>query len=113
MKKWDYGIIALVAALSLTPLLFLPRGDTAARVTVRVHGETVYTGRLGDDAVVEAGPGNTVTIEGGRARMTRASCPDGLCQNGEATYAHPLVCLPNGVVVTVEAGEEALDGLSY
>ena len=113
MKKWDYCIIGLAATLSLLPLIPPARGDAAARVTVTVGGETVYAGLLSDNATVPAGRGNVVTIENGHARMTRADCPDGLCLNGEATGAHPLICLPNGVVVTVETEEEALDGLSY
>lgn len=114
MKKWDFCIIALAALLSLLPLFWLQRGNAAARVRVTVGGETVYTGFLSDDVTVRAGRGNTVTVRDGHVRMKSASCPDGLCLRGEATSVHPLVCLPNGVVVTLETqGEEALDGLTY
>lgn len=113
MKAWDYIIIGLAALLSLLPALFLPHAGADALVTVTVHGEVVYAGALSRNAVVEAGEGNTVTIAGGHAHMTHADCPDGVCLHGEANGAHPLVCLPNGVVVTVTKAEEAYDGLSY
>ena len=113
MKKWDFVIIGAVVILSLLPLLLLPRAGGGARVTVAVAGETVYAGGLFENAVVEAGGGNTVTVQNGRVRMTRADCPDGLCLRGEATGAHPLVCLPNRVVVTVSGGEAEIDGVTY
>lgn len=113
MKTWDGIIIGIVAALSLLPLLLLPRVSSDAQVTVTVRGEIVYSGRMDEDAVVAAGAGNTVIIAGGHVRMQDADCPDGVCLRGEATAAHPLVCLPNGVVVSIAGGEAAYDGLSY
>lgn len=112
MKKLDFVVIALVAALSLLPLAFLARGQ-AARVAVTQHGELLYEGPLENDAVVTA-EGCVVTIEDGRAVVSWADCPDRLCQTSAATPAHPLICLPNQLVVTVSRAEkEAYDGLAY
>ena len=107
-------IILLAAALSLLPLLRLLFYGAADTVTVTSEGKTVYSGPLDTDRVVEL-PGNTVVISGGHVTMTEADCPDGLCmRGGEATPAHPVVCLPNGVVVTVSGKEDnGLDGVAY
>ena len=114
MKKADVFIILLAAALSLLPLAALAGGGAGDTVTVTVDGETVYAGPLSQDTVVEL-PGNRVRIQDGAAIMEQASCPDGLClRGGKATAAHPIVCLPHKVVVTVTAKEETgLDGVAY
>lgn len=107
----------LAAALSLLPLpLLLCQDGAGARVTVAQHGAVLYEGPLSRDATVETPDGgNVVEIRGGEARMAHASCPDGLCLHGAARPGMPLVCLPNGVTVTVTAGEEErpYDGVTY
>ena len=109
MKRLDFLVIGLVALLSLLPLpvLAAQRAAGVATVTVTQRGETLYTGPLAEDAVVVTPDGgNTVEIRGGQAYMHFADCPDGLCvAAGSADAAHPVVCLPNGVVVAVTGGE--------
>lgn len=106
MKKTDAAILLGILLLSLLPLVFLLNGDAGAWVTVSKNGAVVYRAPIGRDAVIALG-GNTVTVEGGRVYMSDADCPDRICiETGDASRAKPIVCLPNGVVVTVE-GEEA------
>lgn len=113
MKKLDLAVIALVAALSLLPLAFLARGATQT-VVVMQHGEILYEAPLEQDASIAA-DGCVVTIEHGRAFVSQADCPDGLCRkSGAATAARPVICLPNELVITIaDRGEEAFDGLAY
>ncbi len=112
MKRLDIIVIALVAALSLLPLAFITR-QANGRVRVTQHNEILYEGPLGTDARVCA-EGCMVTVEGGRAFVSEADCPDGLClKSGFATSLHPVVCLPNELVVAIIPSEEALDGLTY
>lgn len=114
MKRADAVIIFIIAALSLLPLLLLPRGGEAVTVTWR--GETIYRGsRSADQRIVTPDGKNTVVIAGGRATMEKADCPDGLCISaGSATALRPVVCLPNEVVVTVSKGEESgYDALAH
>ncbi len=116
MKKLDFAVIALVALLSFAPLAFLPRGAGEARVTVVWHGETLYSGAVSCDALVETPDGrNTVRVESGHAAMAHADCADGLClRQGDARPGKPIVCLPNELVVSVTGGgEEALDAILH
>ena len=116
MKKWDFALIALVAVLSLLPLVFLGRAGSGARVVVSQNGQTLYTGALDEDAVFATPDGgNTIEIRDGRVRMRAASCPDGLCLHGAATPLKPIVCLPNGVTVAIIGGgeDEPLDAITH
>lgn len=113
------GIIALI--------LFLGGSGGGGRYAeVRVSGKTVMTLPLDRDAEIDiegyGGGTNHLVIEDGKAWISEASCPDGLCvkmgkigRNGQS-----VVCLPNRVVVEItedqpetagESGEQDTDGL--
>lgn len=112
MKKLDAAVIALVIALSLLPLVFFGRGR-AETVTVAQHGDILYRGPLSRDQLICA-DGCIIRISGGYATMQQADCPDGLClRAGNATPVHPVICLPNEVVISVSQQEESLDGIAY
>jgi hypothetical protein len=100
-------LLALAAGAAL--LLFKPEGDV---VSVSVDGEVIAEYPLSEDVEVEIetdGGYNLLVIEGGRARVERASCPDGICaahrpisQDGAS-----IICLPNRVVIEVHASYAA------
>ena len=54
-------------------------------------------------------PTNVLHIENGRAYITEADCPDGLCmRQGSISHVNEsIVCLPNKVVVYIEGAEES------
>ncbi len=115
MKKADFWIIAFVALLSLLPLpLLIGRADGVAMAVVTQRGKTIYEGPLSEDAVVTL-DGAEAIIEDSAAWMRASDCPDGLCvRAGKALPGRPVVCLPNGVVISVTAGkEDALDAVAY
>lgn len=60
--------------------------------------------------------GNTVQAEPGRIRVSGAGCPDQVCvgQGWLSSGITPIVCLPNRLVIRIEAGtnELDLDGIS-
>ena len=58
---------------------------------------------------------NTLQIKDGEAKMIEADCPDKLCMHQKAISVSKenIVCLPNRIVVTVEAdNNEGLDGFA-
>lgn len=114
MKKADYFIIVLVGVLSLLPLFWLLRPVEAGTVVVSEHGKTVYSGSIQQDHIVQLSA-NTIQIKDGVVTMLSADCPDHTCQKGgPATSSHPIVCLPNEVIVTILSQKEPeLDGYSY
>lgn len=102
-------IIIIIAALLLgfCAFFFLPKeGKT---VTVKVNGETVFTCPVDKDTVFVTPDGhNEITVKDGRVYMSSADCPDKICvRMGCATPSKPIVCLPNGVVITITNDEKA------
>lgn len=117
MKKNDWllaaGILAS-AALLLCFQIFGNMGEHAS-VTVSVDGTLFGTYSLEEDQTIEINDTNRLVISGGSARMEWADCPDQVCvqhravsRNGES-----IICLPNQVIVSVEATEESdVDGIA-
>ena len=103
------SLVLLALAVGAALLLFKPEGDV---VSVSVDGEVIAEYSLSEDVEVEIetdGGYNLLVIEGGRARVERASCPDGICaahrpisQDGAS-----IICLPNRVVIEVHASYAA------
>ena len=107
------ALLLLGGALALFLWLTRQAGGT---VTVQVDGEVVMELPLNEDRSLVLGEGahtNTLVIEGGKARVVEASCPDKICVGqGAVQYAgESIVCLPHKLVITVEGGPPPeLDG---
>ncbi|MDR0425692.1 MAG: NusG domain II-containing protein [Clostridiales bacterium] len=95
------ALLVILAAAVLLPLAGLGQQAGAAVEITGTDGETrAYD--LGTDARIELA-GLTVVIEGGRAYVVGAACPDKLCE------AHPsigrsgesIVCLPQRIVIKI------------
>lgn len=94
-------LIALIASLAL--FLTKEAGDT---VTVTVGGELFGEYPLSEDRTIEIKSGdgyNLLVIENGKARVERASCPDGICSSHRPVEhgGESIICLPNKVVIEV------------
>lgn len=110
MKKKDFiliGAILAVIAIAIAVLgLTKKDGDY---VIVRVDGNEVAKYSLSQDGEYSLNGGtNILRIEGGKAYLVSADCPDHLCvkqgkvdQSGET-----ITCLPNRLTVTVYSTEE-------
>ena len=95
--------VVLIAVLGI--LLFRTEGDT---VTVTVDGRLFGEYPLGEDREVEIKNGNgynLLVIEGGKAYVKSANCPDGICSSHRPVGygGESIICLPNKVVVEVHA----------
>lgn len=105
-------LIALIMAAALGVLLFSRDGDT---VVVTVDGQIYGEYSLNTDRQVEIVNGegyNLLVIEGGKAFVKSASCPDGICSSHRAVSkdGESIICLPNKVVIEIRArGQEQPD----
>ena len=78
-------------------------------VEVSVDGKTVATYSLSEDRTVSLSTGvggegtNVLRICDGKADVTDASCPDGICVDHHSIFreGETIVCLPNHMVVTI------------
>ena len=99
-------IVAMVAAV-----LFFLRGE-GTTVQVEVDGTVIGTYPLSVDREVRIVTGengeelNLLVIKDGKATVTTATCPDGICAAHRpiSREGESIVCLPHKVVITVIGG---------
>ncbi len=103
----DAFLAVFAAALSLTALFcfsLLKKDGAYAAVSVggKVHSRYPLSENTTVEIATEYGH-NTLKIENGKARITSADCPDGLCKHHACIYSkgESIVCLPNKLVVEI------------
>ena len=114
MQKKDLVLIGAILLLIL--IAFAAVGlmkEEGAYVVVRVDGEQVARYSLLQEGEYALNGGtNILRIEGGKAYLTSADCPDHLCVNqGKIDQTgETITCLPNRLTVTVYgAGEDDIE----
>lgn len=118
MKKADLIIIAVTAAVVLALFIFLYGVNNAsgAYVQIEIDGEIAEILPLDTEAVrvirTDNGGENTLVIKDGKAEVSEANCPDGICKNHSAIYrsGETIICLPHKVVIAV-VNESDADGV--
>ena len=103
------GALLLALVIWLGGLLF--RSDGAYAV-VSVDGHEVERYPLNQNSEQLIGDGDTynlLVIQDGKAWVSGASCPDGLCvAQGEVEYSgQSIICLPNRVTVEIVGGKSS------
>ena len=100
------GIFVLVAALALGYGLTRREG---AYVAVLQQGTELARYSLAQDRQIPIGESNLLVIEGGKAKMLRANCPDQICVEHRpvSKVGQTIVCLPNQIVVKVVADNQS------
>lgn len=107
--------LLLIAVIGLAYLyLFRDKGDT---VKVTVDGNQIGIYSLNENMTKDIITGekgenlNRLIIKDGKAYMETATCPDGICVNHNPIFrdGESIVCLPNGVVVTIIKNDDDLD----
>ncbi len=115
IKAADLILIGGLLVVAAVLFLVLSRGSADGRaVEVQVDGKAVTTLPLDVDTtyVIDGADGghNTLVIVDGKATVTEATCPDGVCVRHRAIdrAGQSIICLPNKVVVRV-VGEPTVD----
>ena len=107
--------LLLIAVIGLAYLyLFRDKGDT---VKVTVDGNQIGIYSLNENMTKDIITGekgenlNRLIIKDGKAYMETATCPDGICVHHNPIFrdGESIVCLPNGVVVTIIKNDDDLD----
>ena len=105
-KEWIIiGAVVLVALITIVLMICIPKGGT--KIVVSCGGQLygVYDLEKDQTIPIETKEGkNTLKIEGGKAWMLEADCPDQIC-----TLMYPLaedapgiiVCLPHELIVGI------------
>ena len=125
MKKNDIilmSVILVAALLTAAGIRFWQKNNTDgfATAVVYVDGEKYASYPLSEEKTetIDLGNGsyNILTISGGYAMVSEASCPDQICvHHNHIRYSgETIVCLPNKLVVEIEGGEDnGIDGSTY
>ena len=103
-------ILALLLVAGALAFLLRDGKEAGASVVVLINGEETARYPLGKNSThVLNGGTNTLVIENGYAWMSEAECPDQICVHMGKIHLNGqlVVCLPNGVIVTVEGGEDS------
>ena len=110
--------ILLIVVLTILPTAMLGcnffTGDSKEnpQIAIYVNGELYGRYDLSTPAIIEIGDTNTLEIVNERASMIHADCRDQVCVHtapiGKELPGH-IVCLPNGIVVSVENAEYSTD----
>lgn len=111
------GVLAGVCVIVFIVFSVMHRSQGSIIVITR-NGELYGTYNLSQNQTIEIENTdhevtNTLQIKDGVAKMIEADCPDKLCMHQKAISVSKenIVCLPNRIVVTVEADHnEGLDG---
>lgn len=116
---WFLGVVLGAAVLIWLGYVFWYGEEGAVvRVTVdgAVYGEYPLDEKNRVKVECEDGNGfNEIVIEGGKASVVSADCPDGLCvkQRAVSRTGESIICLPHKLVITIIGGEEAeYDGIA-
>ena len=117
MKKNDFLLIGVVLVLALAAYLgmsiFQGLNTHDAEAVVLIDGEEYGSFSLDTDLIerIELSDGsfNVLEIKEGKADVTEASCPDGICVNHRPVdkQNQSITCLPNKLVVVIQNGEES------
>ena len=115
MKKNDILLIGVILVLALAAYvgvsIFQDATTYNAEALVLIDGEEYGRFPLDTDVVerieLPDGSYNVLVIEEGKADVTEASCPDGICVNHRAVsrQKQSITCLPNKLVVEIRNGE--------
>ncbi|MGN0458190.1 MAG: NusG domain II-containing protein [Eubacterium sp.] len=122
MKKADLIIIGVVLAIVgiLAFFLYYVNGDSGSYVQVEINGKAVETVKLNEDFEKQYdidGKTNTLVIKDGKASVTQANCPDGICVNHMPIRrsGESIICLPHKFVVTVineQGSDDEIDAVA-
>lgn len=106
--KKDLIILGCILVVGVLLLAFcMLAGKAPATVLVSVEGNIIaeYSLYENTEIVIEGKDrgSNVLVIENGVAKITKASCPDGLCMGMGpiSREGQSMICLPNQVVVSI------------
>ncbi len=117
--RWMGIIVALVGLCIVALVFIMVFQKPGSMVRIYQDGKLLQELPLDEDtALTVPGPRegyNKVVIQDGEVSVTEANCPDQICVQHIpiSETLTQIVCLPNRLVVQVEAGEDpALDQVS-
>lgn len=121
IKPADLILIAVLLIAGIATGIYLENSTKSASAVIRIDGEVYQRIELDKvnepyTVVLPCSPEATLLVENGCISFQKADCSDKVCVNsGKLTHrGDTAACLPAGVVVSIENGEESeIDVLVY
>ena len=111
MRKNDWILLGSVLAVATVFLIFQAVIPEKKEKIVEITVDGVLFGMydLSEEQTIDIEGTNFLTIQDGKAQMSKADCPDKICVRHKAISkdGESIICLPNKVVVSIRGGEEA------
>ena len=110
-RELIFILFLLLPALFLWIFLSLPAGGRSGMISITVDGKPYGSYALSEAQIIRINDTNVCEIKNGRARMTHATCPDGLCLHQSAVTGRGgmIICLPNKVIIQADASSQSED----
>jgi hypothetical protein len=108
--------IFIIAALALLLInnAASPAGQKTAHIYINgeLYSEIALNG-VNSPYLLALPCGNTIYVENGAVSVVETDCPDLLCvkQGSIERKGHPIVCLPNKLLISIETAGD-IDGVS-
>lgn len=108
----DTILVAVILIIAAAGLLFFGLNkEMGSSVAVNINGEqtAVYPLSVNTEVTITTGENNehinVLTIKDGKAYISEANCPDGICAETRAAQyvGETIVCLPHKVVIEIVA----------
>lgn len=108
----DIILVAVILVIAAAGLLFFGLNkEMGSSVAVNINGEqtAVYPLSVNTEVTITTGENNehinVLTIKDGKAYISEANCPDGICAETRAAQyvGETIVCLPHKVVIEIVA----------
>ena len=125
LKRGDLLVVALILLSSglLLWALYAPASKSASVLVAEVNGEVVFRCALpcGEGHLTHTVRSglytNTIEIDGSRAHIVEANCPDQVCVHSGwiETPGQSIVCVPARLILRIEgeAPSGGVDALNY
>ncbi len=108
-------LVGVLAVVIIFAVIFFATRREGAYAAILQNGTEIARHSLAEDRQIQIQTEGTVThllvIEGGKARITRADCPDQICVNHRpvSKVGETVVCLPRELVIKI-VGNETVQG---
>lgn len=112
LRKADVILISVFLFIGIVGMIcYLGGKQKGQNVVITRNGTLIGTYSLYEDTVITIegeGGNNTLTINGGKAVMSDADCPDKICVSHKpiSKTGETIVCLPHKIVVEIVSGND-------
>lgn len=112
IKPFEAAVIGGVILVSIAAIFIMDRSGGGSRTAVISCGDIRHELSLYEDGLFRFdGIDAEFEVKGGRIRITKASCPDKLCENTGyiGSPGQSIICVPNKITVAVVGSGEGVD----